>query len=343
MVPAIQAGGRVSYSGVQKCAIVCMALGPKEASKILQNLDPDQVELVAREVLTMEPVKPETVQSILAEFERVTRSVSGLTSGGETYARQILEQALGADRASTVMGKLGVGAKETGLERLGKASPEILASILRAEHPQISAIILAHLEPERAAKILQAMDSETAADVLYRIARMEEVSPEMLSLVASSFEDRAEVSLDQRGGSAGGAAATAKLINLTGGEKEREILEQLEGRDPETTGQIKALMFVFEDLLLVDGKGIQRILREVDTKELALALKAASEELKKHIKSNMSERAGSALDEEIELLGPVRVRDVEAAHAHIIEAVRQLDESGEIMIRRPGADSDIIQ
>jgi flagellar motor switch protein FliG len=343
MGPAIQLGRKEALGGAQKCAIVCMALGQKEAAKVLQALTPEQVELVTREILSMDMVAPEIAQSVLAEFDRAAEKMTGLPTGGKPYARQILEQALGADTAASVLQKIGDDTKETGLDRLGKASPEILAGLLRAEHPQISATILSHLDPERAAKVLQGMDAETAADALYRIARMEKVSPEMLALVTSGFDDRAEVAEERHVESAGGPAAAAKLINLAGADLGKQFLEKMEGRDAETTGQIKALMFVFEDLVMVDGKGIQRILREVDTKELALAMKAASEELKKHIKSNMSERAGSALDEEIELLGPVRVRDVETAHAHIIEAVRQLDEAGEIIIRRPGGDSDIIQ
>jgi len=150
------------------------------------------------------------------------------------------------------------------------------------------------------------------------------------------------VAAERPGGSVGGPSAAAMLINLAGGELEKQVLDSMESRDSEMAAKIKSLMFVLEDLLSIDSKGIQRILREVETKELALALKAASDELKRHIKSNMSERAGAALDEEIELMGPVRVRDVEAAHARIIEAVQQLDENGEIVIRRTGAEDDII-
>jgi flagellar motor switch protein FliG len=164
----------------------------------------------------------------------------------------------------------------------------------------------------------------------------------MLALVEAGLSSKADVSLSQEMTLSGGPAAVAKVLNLTGGQLEKQLLDGLQQRSSEITTQIQSLMFVFEDLLLLDGKGMQRLLREVETKELALALKAASDELKQHIKSNMSERAAAALDEEIELLGPVRVRDVEAAHTRIIEAVRALEESGELLLRNREGNDDII-
>jgi len=186
------------------------------------------------------------------------------------------------------------------------------------------------------------MDPELAADVLYRVARMEKISPEMLSLVEAGLSSKADVSLSQEMTLSGGPAAVAKLLNLSGSALEKQLLEGLQQKNPEMANRIQSLMFTFEDLLLLDGKGMQRLLREVDTKELALALKAVSDELKRHIKSNMSERAAAALEEEIELLGPVRVRDVEGAHARIIEAVRALEESGDVLLRSREGNDDII-
>ena len=342
MAPAIQIGRKEGLTGAQKCAIVCMAVGQKEAARILQEFTPEQVEQVTREILLMESISPDVVQSVLNEFDQAARTITELPAGGEPYARRILDQALGTDRASSLLQKLLEQTRGMGLACLSKASPETMVGILRSEHPQVVATILTHLEPEQASKVLQGMEADAAADLLYRIARMEKVSPEMLALVASGFENRADVAAERPSGSVGGPAAAAMLINLTGGELEKQILDSVEARDSEMAAKIKSLMFVLEDLLSIDSKGIQRILREVETKELALALKAASDELKRHIKSNMSERAGEALDEEIELLGPVRVRDVEAAHARIIEAVQQLDENGEIVMRRTGAEDDII-
>jgi flagellar motor switch protein FliG len=186
------------------------------------------------------------------------------------------------------------------------------------------------------------MDIELAGDVLYRVARMDKISPEMLALVEAGLSSKTDLTLTEEMTLSGGPTAVAKLLNLAPGSLEKQLLEAIGQRSSDIAGEIESLMFVFEDLLLIDGRGIQRVLRDVDTRELALALKAASDELKKHIQSNMSERASAALEEEIEVMGPVRVRDVEAAHTRIIEVVRALEQTGEIMIRKNGSNDDII-
>jgi flagellar motor switch protein FliG len=215
--------------------------------------------------------------------------------------------------------------------------------MVRREHPQTIALIVAHLEQDQASKLLARLDRSLAGEVLCRVASMEKVSPDVLHLVQAGLSGQAELSISREATSSGGPSVVAKLLNRAEGETGAELLEAIQGRDEEMAGKIKSLMFTFEDLLLIDSKGMQRILREIESKDLALALKAASEELKVHIRSSMSERAGAALEEEIELLGAVRVRDVEAAHERIIEIVRQLDESGEILIRRQGGNDDFIE
>jgi len=214
---------------------------------------------------------------------------------------------------------------------------------LRGEHPQIAALILSRLDAKHAASVLQVMDTASASDVLFRMARLDKVSPDLALLIEDGLSGKADLGAAAPQKSfGGGPAAVAKLLNLSAGPVGDELMKGLGGRDAELAAEVKKFMFVFEDLIKVDSKGIQRVLREVDTKELALSLKAASDDLRKHIMSNMSERAASALEEEVELLGPVRVRDVEAAHARIIEAVRRLDQAGEILIRGQGASDDII-
>jgi flagellar motor switch protein FliG len=229
---------------------------------------------------------------------------------------------------------------ETGLTRLRKAAPEILNSVLRGEHPQTVALILAHLDVRQSAGLLAVMDHAVAADVLYRVARMEKVSPD--KLVEAGLSSRTDLSLSQEMTLSGGPAAVAKVLNLSGGSLEKALLDAIAQKNAGIAEEIRNLMFVFEDLRGLDGKSLQRVLRDIDGKELALSLKAASEELKQHILANMSERAGAALREEIEMLGPVRAKDVEAAHARIVAAVRALDEAGEIVMAGRSSDDDII-
>jgi len=329
-------------SGAQKSAVLCMALGPERSGKVLQMLSAREVEVVSREIASMPIVAAERLTGVITEFQQVSRAVESVARGGVDYAQQILEQTLGPAKARSVFEKIQEQLIDTGLKRLRNAEPEVLSGILRGEHPQTIALILAHLEVRLASGVIQHMDEQLAAEVLYRVARMDKIAPEMLMLVETGLSSKTDLSLSEEMTLSGGPEAVAKVLNLTGGTLEKQLLENIGVRNQDIAGQIKALMFVFEDLLLVDGRGIQRVLRDVDTKDLALALKAASAELKQHIKGNMSERAGQALDEELEMMGPVRVKDVEAAHARIIEAVRALADSGEIMIRGRGGNDDII-
>ena len=341
-VGAVRGRSSETLSGAQKCAVLCMALGSRSAARILQQLDAEELDRVTREITTMAAVPREVVNQVLQEFQNASEAPEPAARGGPGFAREALEQALGPARAGSVLERVRDQVVDTGLKRLKRAAPEVLAGILRGEHPQTIALILAHLDVAQAAGLVQAMDRALAGEVLYRVARMEKISPEVLHLVETGLSSKTDLNLSQEMTLSGGPAAVARLLNLTGGPKEKELLETIGERNLDLAGEIKSLMFVFEDLLLVDSKGMQRVLREVETKELAMALKAASPELSQHIKSAMSERAAGALDEEIEILGPVRVRDVEAAHARIIEAVRALEESGDIMIRSRGGQDDII-
>jgi flagellar motor switch protein FliG len=326
-------------TGAQKCAVLCMALGPEGAGRILQQLGPEEVEAVTREIAALPTVPAEVVSAVLQEYQSASQSTGAGARGGMDYARQVLEQTMGS-RARGVIDR--IQEQTAGLPRLRRTAPEVLIGILRDEHPQTVALIVAHLDPEQAMPLIAAMESELAADVLTRVARMEKVSPEALSLVESALASRTDLGLTQDAAASGGPDAVAKVLNLAGPDLEKRLLESMQGHNPEVAADIKKRMFTFEDLLRVDGKGVQRLLREIETRELALALKAASDELKAHIHANMSGRAGEALDEEIEMMGPVRVRDVEAAHERIIEAVRSLEESGELIIRGQGGQSDVI-
>jgi len=329
-------------SGPQKCAVLCMALGTEQAARVLQLLSPSEVEAVSKEIATLPTVGADLVDQVLEEYHDVSRAVESIARGGVEYAREILEQAVGSVRAKTILERIQEQITETGLTRLRKASPDILLSVLRGEHPQTVALILAHLDVRQAAGVIEAMDPELASDVLYRVARMEKVSPDMLAIVELGLASKADLSLSQEMKLSGGPEAVANVLNLASASVEKQLMETLGGRDATLAQQIKGFMFVFEDLKLLDNRAMQRILRDIDGKELALALKATSEELKQKIFANMSERASAALKEEIEFLGPVKVKDVEAAHTRIIQIVRGLEEAGEIMIGGRGEADDVI-
>jgi len=332
-----------SLTGPQKCAVLCMTLGVKASAKILKQLSPGEIDQVSREMVKLPEINDSVVQAILQEFREISQMATRGRRGGKVYTQQVLDEALGTTESRAVLERIESVQAESGLHRLKTATTEMLTEMVRREHPQTIALIIAHLEQEQASRLLAKLDRDLAGDVLYRVASMDKVSPDVLNLVQSSLSGQAELSISQEATASGGFAAVAKLLNSVEGEAGSQLLEKIQGHDADMANKIKALMFVFEDLLLIDSKGVQRILREIDSKDLALALKAASEELKAHIRANMSERAGAALEEEIELLGPVRVKDVEAAHERIIEVVRQLDESGEILIRRQGGDDDFIE
>lgn len=336
---ATKRNGRMeSLDGPAKAAVLCMALGTEQSARVMQMLSADQVELLGREIASMPAVAADVVDTVLTEYRDVARAVESLAQGGVDYARAILEQAYGQQRAREMLDKIRESLSDTGLRRLKRASPEALLGVLRGEHPQTVALILAHLDIRQAASVIEAMDPEAASDVLFRVAKMEKVSPEMLALVESGLASKADLSLSAEMTLSGGPLAVANVLNIAGPSAEKQLLEMIAQRDGKLVEQIRSLMFVFEDLKLLEGRAMQRVLRDVDSKELALALKVASDELKDHILGNMSERASEALKEEMEFLGAVKVKDVEAAHGRIIQQVRALEEAGEITINGRGND-----
>ncbi|MEP6571544.1 MAG: flagellar motor switch protein FliG [Gemmatimonadota bacterium] len=333
---------REALTGAQKAAVLCMSLGTESASKVMQLLNAEQVESVSREIASMPSAATEVVETVLSEYRQVARAVESIAQGGLMMAQEILETSFGAPKARSILERIREQMTDTGLKRLKKAAPETLLSVLRGEHPQTVALILAHLDVRQAAGVIEVMESELASDVLYRVARMEKVSPEMLALVETGLSSKTDLTLSQEMTLSGGPAAVAKVLTLASSAVEKALMESITQRNHELATQISNLMFAFEDLKTLDGRAMQRILRDVDSKELALALKVASEELKSHILGNMSERAAAALVEEMEFLGPVRVKDVESAQVRIIASVRALEEAGEIILSGRGGDDDII-
>jgi flagellar motor switch protein FliG len=329
-------------SGRQKIAIVCMAVGAEAAARITSGLSADEAEMLTFEIARMDRVPAETMEAVLQEWLESTLGVASLTTGGLEYAREVLEKVYGRNRAEQILRRIQTQLADTaGLHRLRKADPQQLAQTLRGEHPQTAALVLAHLDTHHTAAILRELPTAFSSEVLFRMARMEKVAPEMLQLIERALSSEADLNFSQGMSSAGGPAAVANVLNLVSGSLEKELLEGVSERDAGLCEQIKNLMFVFEDLVTLDDKSLQRLLREVEAKQLALALKAASDELKSKITGAMSQRAVSALREEMEFMGPVKMRDVEAAQSAIVTQVRKLEESGEIVLTS-GSDDVLV-
>jgi flagellar motor switch protein FliG len=326
-------------TGRQKVAIVCMALGSEHAAKVTSNLTPDEAEVVALEMAQLDRVPPTTIETVLGEWLELTLGVDSLSAGGVEFARDVLERAFGAQKATAILKRIhGQLADSDRFGRLRRADPQQLGTTLRGEHPQTIALILAHLDPGHVAAILREVDPGLGGEVMYRIARMEKVSPEMISLVERAIGSEADLSFSQGMSTVGGPGAVAAILNLVSTSLEKEVLDLVADRDQGLSDTIKNLMFVFENLATLDDKSLQRLLREVDVKQLALALKAASPELKTKIMATMSQRAVAGLKEEMEFLGPVKMRDVESAQTDIVAKVRALEESGDIVLSAGGDD-----
>jgi flagellar motor switch protein FliG len=331
-----------SLNGRQKAALLCLALGTDAAAKVTQKLTSDEVDLLSFEIARMDDVGGDVIDNVLEEWIETAIGIGSLSNGGVDYAREVLEKAFGAPRAEAILRRVQSNLADTaGLMRLRRADPQQLGNTLRNEHPQTIALVLSHLDPQQTANILKEIPSSKGGEVLFRMAGMEKVQPEMLILIEKHIGADAS-NIMSEGTASGGPKAVAEIMNFISGSLEKELLQGVEERDPELCEVIKNLMFVFEDLSSLDDKAIQRVLREVEAKSLALALKAASPELKAKILGCMSQRAVAALQEEMEMMGPARMKDVEAAQTAFVAQVRRLEEMGEIVIGGKGGDDVLI-
>ena len=327
-------------SGRQKVAIVCMALGTESAAKLTQRMSSEEVDAISFEIARMDDVSGQLVQTVLDEWLTRMLAADSLASGGMQVAKDILEKAFGSRKAQQVLERIQSQlTSASGLHRLRNADPQQLGNMVRGEHPQTIALILAHLEPQHTANVLKELDTDVGSEVVYRMARMEKVSPELLQIIERSLGSETDLNVVQ-GAASGGPAAVAAVMNFTPASLEKALLDGVHVKDAALCEQIKNLMFVFEDVGSLDNKALQRLLRDVDSKELALALKVASEDLKGKSLGAMSQRAVQALTDEMELMGPTRLKDVEAAQTNIVGIVRRLEEAGEIIIG--GGDDDLV-
>jgi len=325
--------------GVRKAAILLIQMGPERAATVLSHLNDNEVEAISGEVARLESISGAETEAVLTEFRDMMTARAHIAQGGLGFAQQILEQSLGAERASEIITRLNAAAVHLPFQFLHRADPAQLRSFIVDEHPQVIAMVLAHMTPDKASLLLSGLAPDMQADVAHRIAVMDRTSPDIVRTVESTLERRLSSMLQPAEMSrVGGLDPLVNIINRSDRSTERQIVEGLEALDPALADEIKSKMFMFEDVTTLEDRSIQLVLREVDTAELALALKGVPEQVRDKITKNLSERAAANLIEEVELLGAVRLSQVEEAQQSIIRVIRQLEEQGQIMVRRGGDD-----
>ena len=329
-------------TGVRKAAILLLSLDQDQAAEILKRLPRDAVEEVSREIASMHEVPTDSRRNVFNEFYSVALANNYVGEGGLEYAKALLKKSLSEEDAKKVISQVTSQVQTTPFSFLQKAESENLLTFIQDEHPQTIALILAHLPSQKASEILVGLPSQKQIEVVKRVANMEQTNPEVIKEVEQGLAHRLSDIVSQTFEKAGGVDTVAEILNLADRSTEKGIMEGLEAEDPDLVEQIRRLMFVFEDILLVNDKGIQSVLKEVDNEELALALKTASEDLKQKIFKNMSERAAQLIAEDMQYMGPVRVSDVEQAQQKIVDIVRRLEDAGEIIIAGRGGEKEMV-
>jgi len=328
--------------GVRKAAVLLVSLEQEKAAEILKRLPAEAVEEVSREIASLGEIPNATRKEIFGEFYSLALANSYVSEGGLEYAKTLLKKSLSEEDAKRIINQVTQQVQTTPFSFLQKAESENLLTFIQDEHPQTIALILAHLPAQKASEILVGLPSQKQVEVVKRVANMEQTNPEVIKEVERGLEHRLSDIVSQTFEKAGGVETVAEILNLADRSTEKGIMEGLEAEDPDLVEQIRRLMFVFEDILLVNDKGIQAVLKEVDNEELALALKTASEELRQKIFKNMSERAAQLIAEDMQYMGPVRVSDVEAAQQKIVDVVRRLEDAGEIIIAGRGGEKEMV-
>ncbi|WP_432523976.1 flagellar motor switch protein FliG [Kineococcus sp. SYSU DK006] len=329
-------------TGAQKAAVLLVQVGQENAAKVLSHLRPAEIEELTAEILRLRSVSPELAGVVLEEFHSMIASPLRGGLGGLDFAQSLLEGALGADGAAEVLGRVAEAAVVQPFQFLHQADPQQILTFLTGEHPQTIALVVAHLRPDQASMILGGLSTEMQADIAYRIATMEATSSEYVRLVEDVVQRRTSTVLQAKQNTAvGGVAPLVDIINRADRGTERSILEGLTAKDAPLAEEIRALMFVFEDITTLDDRAIQLVLRGVETADLATALKGVKDSVRDKILRNVSERARENLIDEIELLGPVRMSAVEESQQKVVQVIRQLEESGQIVLTR-GGDDDFV-
>ncbi len=325
-----------------KAAIILLSLQADEATKLLKSLPAESVEEVTRELASLGRIDKSTCAAIIEEFYHTVIATGAAQEGSLDYARTLLKDSLDPNVAERVMNQIQTQVQKTPFSFLQRAESENLLTFIQDEHPQTIALITCHLPHHKAAEILVGLPIQKQVEVIKRMANMEQTNPEVIREVEKGLESRLSNMLVQSMEKAGGVPTVAEILNLADRATEKTIMEGLESEDPDLVEQIRRLMFVFEDIMLVNDKGIQAVLKEVENDELALALRTAGPELQEKILGNMSERASALIREDMEFMGPVRVSDVESAQQRIVDIVRRLEDAGEVIIQGRGGDNDLV-
>lgn len=329
-------------TSIQKAAVALVAFGPEVSAYVLKGLPDDDIERITVEIANMRDVPAEIEEKVIEECYQVFMARQYVSQGGIDFAQQILEKAVGHGKAREIMKRLESVIKSSGFSLLKDIDSKQLTSFLQNEHPQTISLILTQLAPQHAAAVLAELTPELQSEVSLRIATMEKIAPEILREIEQTLQGHFEQSIGGGVTASGGAKAVAEILNLIDASAEKNILQSLEAEDPDLAAEVKNMMFVFDDITLLDDRSMQRLLKEIETKDLAIALKATSDEVKGKIFSNVSERVAVMIKEEMEFMGPTRLSDVEAAQGRIVEAVRHLEEEGQIIISGRGGKEEII-
>ena len=329
-------------NGIQKAAILMIALGPEKSAMIFKHLKEDEVEELTLEIANTRSITPQVKESVVNEFYQVCLAQQYIAEGGINYAKELLEKSFGSEKAMDVIGKLTASLQVKPFEFVRKADASQLLNFIQDEHPQTIALILSYLAPGQAALIVSALPPDRQADVTKRIAVMDRTSPDVIKEVEKVLESKLSSLVNQDYTIVGGVDAVVEILNTVDRGTEKHIMETLEIEEPELADEIRKKMFVFEDILLLDDRAIQRVLRDVDNSDLAIALKGSNEEVQNAIFNNLSKRLAVMIKEDMEFMGPVRMKDVEEAQQKIVNIIRKLEDAAEIVISRGGGDEIIV-
>ena len=325
-------------TGIQKAAILMIALGAENSAQVVKHLNDAEIEQLTLEMSNARKISPEQRDYVVEEFHQMCIASDYISQGGVDYAREVLERALGETRAFEIISRLSSSLKMRPFDLVRRTDPKQLFSFIQGEHPQTIALIMTHLPADKAATLLASISPERQADVAKRIATMGRTSPEVLKEIEKVLERKISSLAPTDYTTSGGIQSIVDVLNRTDPGTVKVVMDALEMEDPELAEQIKRQMFVFSDIVMLDDRGIQLVLREVETKDLGLALKGSNPEVAQKIMGNMSSRAGQMLKDDMEFMGPVRLRDVEEAQQRIVKVIRKLEESGAIVISRGGSD-----
>jgi flagellar motor switch protein FliG len=327
-----------AMTGPQKTAILCLALGEKFTGEVFKHLDRKEIARISKAMMEMDTIPKEQVEEVVREFNDTLQVGKDMVIGGAEQVRRMLSKTLDSDTAKYIMDTLEIASGPTPFQELGNVSPRILAQILRNEHPQTLALILGHLHPDQAAELLQNLPSGVRAEVLMRLSKLEAVAEDMLLEVDKVLQNQLIAMGGKEGKKVGGITSVAEILNAVDRATEEEVLSEIEEESAQMAEDIRNLMFVFEDIKALDDRAIRELLKEVSNEELTQALKGASEELRDKFFKNLSERAATMIQEDLEIMGPIRLAEVESAQQNVVKTVRRLEAEGKIAIGRGGGD-----